>query len=608
MTGLTLNSPRAVIRPGHGTPAIIKSGDKAFDEPTLQAQAVFGEIPDILAGEPFVYTSLACGLGFTVKEAGRVLLLTEQRGETLHWLHPEFGLSTRFANRYRKIADFAQGTLLPAYDAALTLYELDCTAGMEFRAVIKPGQLCIVFANVSEDYIPITAADDDKNSLQLSTTPIIPMTGEEAIGKQGYTPDERGYQACPTIAVTANGTVYAAVMADPEGYTFLGGENHYCYIAIMRSKDGIVWEDPVTVFDPDGDGPARAFEPILWTSPDRKRLYLSYTQAAGTSSNIGGKIGTWITYTDNPENDTPIWAEPIRVIDGMADSRPFLASDGYWYWSTGFWASWHIRFFDENAPESASGIHIYRSKNCFDWEHICAVPNSNWAISEPTVIETVTGELMLIERRSGGTLVRTATLKDPKKWSPATHLRYDRNNEESPIMNMADSRNFLTKLPSGRLLLLYHDNDTRKRDRISAALSEDGGVTWPYRLLLDERLHSSYPFADVTDTGEILVIYDQGRVRPGGEILMARISEADIMAGKLISPKSVLKRLVNHYGMAPTEATVSCQEEAIKRICENCDATEQAALQSEIDRVQESPTTKQYQELCKLADRSAAFH
>lgn len=300
MIDLFLNSPRAVIRPGHGSPAVIKAGDKAFDEPTLEAQSVFGEIPSFLKGESFIFTNLASGLGFTVQKAGTVLLLTEKRGEKLHWLHPEFGLLGRFANRFRKITDFERGTLLPNYDAPLTLYELECTEGMVFRAVIKPGQLCIVFAEIDKDYIPITAADDDNNSINLTTTPIIPMLGEEAIQQRGYTPTERGYQACPTIAITADGTIYGAVMADPEGYTFLGGENHYCYVAVMRSKDGIVWEDPVTVFDPDGEGPARSFEPILWTSPDRKRLYLSYTQAVGTSSNIGGKIGTWITYTDNP--------------------------------------------------------------------------------------------------------------------------------------------------------------------------------------------------------------------------------------------------------------------------------------------------------------------
>ena len=82
------------------------------------------------------------------------------------------------------------------------------------------------------------------------------------------------------------------------------------------------------------------------------------------------------------------------------------------------------------------------------------------------------------------------------------------------------------------------------RSHITALLSEDDGKTWPYYLLLDERNDISYPDACEAEDGYIYVTYDHDRVH-SREILMARITEEDILAGKLISGGEKLKILVN---------------------------------------------------------------
>jgi hypothetical protein len=46
------------------------------------------------------------------------------------------------------------------------------------------------------------------------------------------------------------------------------------------------------------------------------------------------------------------------------------------------------------------------------------------------------------------------------------------------------------------------------------------------------------------DSGNIYVTYDFGRYEER-EILMAKITEADILAGKIVTPSSYLKRVVN---------------------------------------------------------------
>ena len=83
-------------------------------------------------------------------------------------------------------------------------------------------------------------------------------------------------------------------------------------------------------------------------------------------------------------------------------------------------------------------------------------------------------------------------------------------------------------------------------------LSEDGGKTFPYRLLLDERKDVSYPDATIDKDGMIHITYDRERgafcscladvLKSAREILTTKISEDDIINGALITDKSYLKK------------------------------------------------------------------
>ena len=63
-------------------------------------------------------------------------------------------------------------------------------------------------------------------------------------------------------------------------------------------------------------------------------------------------------------------------------------------------------------------------------------------------------------------------------------------------------------------------------------------------MLLDGRDHVSYPDAVESEDGVIYIIYDRER-RDAKEILLARIQEQDILAGKLVAEGSQLQLLVN---------------------------------------------------------------
>jgi hypothetical protein len=111
-------------------------------------------------------------------------------------------------------------------------------------------------------------------------------------------------------------------------------------------------------------------------------------------------------------------------------------------------------------------------------------------------------------------------------------------------MTSANSRLYIGRLKSGRLLLVYNNDKKNRRRNLTAYLSNDDGKSWPYQLLLDERDDVSYPEAIEDEDGRIYVCYDRSRAGEK-EILLASITEEDIVKGELISPHSEKKKIIS---------------------------------------------------------------
>ena len=77
------------------------------------------------------------------------------------------------------------------------------------------------------------------------------------------------------------------------------------------------------------------------------------------------------------------------------------------------------------------------------------------------------------------------------------------------------------------------------RSKLKAFLSEDDGATWIGGLMLEERKNCTYPDGFQAPDGTIYISYDFAR-GPNARIVLARFTEADILAGKLITPTSKL--------------------------------------------------------------------
>ena len=117
-----------------------------------------------------------------------------------------------------------------------------------------------------------------------------------------------------------------------------------------------------------------------------------------------------------------------------------------------------------------------------------------------------------------------------------------------------NSRFHVKKLRSGNVLLVNHHRFIG-RSHMTALLSTDDGKTFPYTLLLDERRSVSYPDAVEDENGYIYIIYDRERgaqyhedrdySKSAREILMAKITEKDILNGAITDAGSRLKSIVN---------------------------------------------------------------
>ncbi len=109
----------------------------------------------------------------------------------------------------------------------------------------------------------------------------------------------------------------------------------------------------------------------------------------------------------------------------------------------------------------------------------------------------------------------------------------------------------------GRLFVTFYSGGyTEDYGNFCAVLqSDDDGATWRGGLCIDSRPNVSYPDVDESEDGLIYIVYDRERgahkssladaLTDAREILMAKINEADILAGELVDPRSRLQLIVS---------------------------------------------------------------
>ena len=357
-----------------------------------------------------------------------------------------------------------------------------------------------------------------------------PKLNTRPLPAYGY--DRLDYGMTIGIDRTPRGRLWACWVA--------GGDSPKAFFVLATSDDdGATWSPPRLVVDAHAkDLPMDRSVLVgnLWTDPIG-RLWLIFDQSMGM---FDGRAGVWAAICKNPDADEPAWSKPRRIWHGVTLNKPTVLSGGEWMLPISLDQRKGFGPFKGTFDD----LDRYRGANVFvstdqgaTWQRRGCVrfPKPDW--HEHMIVERKDGTLWMLARTARGIMQSTSSDRG-KTWAKPSFP----NGIKHPV-----ARFHIRRLASGRILMVKHGKtmDSHEgRSKLTAWLSQDEGKTWQGGLMLDERKGVSYPDGFQAPDGTIYISYDRNRATDG-EILMARFIEKDILAGKLVGPKSKLKMLIS---------------------------------------------------------------
>lgn len=342
-----------------------------------------------------------------------------------------------------------------------------------------------------------------------------------------YADSQRAFGIASSVARSPGGRLWC-------GFTSGGdGEGSLNYgIAVLSDDDGLTWSPPAIVLDTDGHGPIRTDHVTVWTAPTGE-LWILWSQYPETL--CGPHSSLWAITCANPDARDRMWSCPRKLVDEQnLLTTPTVLKDGAWIFPTGCW------------NRQAHPSRPLLSRDGGQTFELCGPLHADPPpdFDEYMIVERADGVLVVYNRHPESFL-QCESSDGGRTWTTQTPNGLPHTN----------SRFVFMKLQSEAWLLVKHGGldgvsdareerfpENRGRSHLTAYLSRDEGKTWDGGLLLDDR-DCSYPFGCQAD-GTILISYERQRWRQP-EILLARFSEEDVLAGRATSAETRLRLLVN---------------------------------------------------------------
>lgn len=352
-----------------------------------------------------------------------------------------------------------------------------------------------------------------------------------------FSEPHRLWQGIPSIERTRKGRLFFQF-----NWTETIDEKVDTHAVILKTDDGKRFDIIAAVYVKDEDKPCRTCDGCLWIDP-LGRLWCSWNYMDEDENLLYAVI------CEDPDGEELVWGEPFVIGTGVMLNKPTVLSTGEWLFPV---AVWIPQAFTDTASDFIHSIepgsYVYRSTDQGRSFEVLGKCGDFYGKD--------CDEHMLLERKDGILAMYIRSLH-----GIGISYSYDRGKTWSLPNKRAitgpGSRFHVRRLKSGRVLLINHV-DFKWRNNLTALLSEDDGRTWKYRLLLDGRDNVSYPDAVEGEDGYIHIVYDRERgsfqgamkdvYRQAREILYARITEEDIMAGELVNEGSRLKCVVSKLG------------------------------------------------------------
>lgn len=355
-----------------------------------------------------------------------------------------------------------------------------------------------------------------------------------------YSEENRYWQGCPSVAVTKGGRLFAA--------WYSGGMFEPCidnYNLMVKSDDGgKTWSKPLVVIETDKKRKMRNIDIELWITEENE-LWIMWVMSPYYDTSEKASIknfkpfdfhkefkGVTVMVCKNPDAEELVFEEPRYMCKGFLRNKPIKISDGRIIAPAYDWDN-----------EEYYMIRI-SSDNGKTFEDVKTGKKPQNKVYDEIMVYEYDGVLHLLARTNLGYYAKTDSFDGGKTWTETEEF------EKAPSTRM-----YIGVLKSGAVVYVRNVSD-EKRNGMKVCLSRDGGRTFPYELVLDDRANLSYPDLDEDDKGNLYIVYDRERnnfIRlnketqtsdAAKEILISVVTEKDIESGTL-SKTSFLSRVIS---------------------------------------------------------------
>ena len=349
-----------------------------------------------------------------------------------------------------------------------------------------------------------------------------------------YLENIRIFQGCPTVAVTKGGRIFAGWYAGGIREPHMNNYN----LLVYSDDNGKTWSKPLFVIPSSYEYNIHSLDiqlfldpkgvlHVQWVQNNTEKIEADLVRTSkymGPAQVDGYRFGdfvhsSWEVTCTNPDADIENleFSEPRYIYSGFLRCKPTFIDENHWLC---FAYDQMTDTYGYNVTEDGGKTYTRRyggKKFKTDFDETMAYKMDD-------------GTIRMLARCSFGCLAESFSHDNGITWTDAAN---------SGIV-ASDTRFFVQKLPSGRVLLINNDDPTA-RSKMTVQLSEDDGKTWKYKKCIDERDAVSYPDADYRD-GKIYLVYDRGRTSTK-EILFTSFTEEDIINGNNVEINVISKPL-----------------------------------------------------------------
>lgn len=328
----------------------------------------------------------------------------------------------------------------------------------------------------------------------------------------------RRHEMVPTVAVSGDGGVLFLAW-----YTGGPGEGPGNFVTVAVSTDnGESWsEDELVVYPKEPS--TRFFDPVLWKDGN-DQVWLFYIVSVGGLhwDGLGGVNALPIEW----DGEKILCGEPQLLSYGIMMNKPIeLSQRDLTLYPVSVWPKWHLTEADlERHGSIPDGTFVYAHRTgtvgpLDEYSSIATLPYTARSCDEHMIVEVGEGDLLCLVR--GKRMTYFSRSDDyGESWS-----RLQPFTSAGPTTG---SRFHISKLASGNLVLVM--NNSTERREMTMLLSEDGGMSWPYRMVVEPRDTVSYPDLAQAPDGTIHLTYDRNR-NSDREIWYCRLTEEEIKKG-----------------------------------------------------------------------------